>query len=590
MPLFTVVEYAAQVASALQYAHDQHLVHRDVKPENMLLKDDRIILLSDFGIATTAHSTHSLSPKQGISGTVPYMAPEQLDGKPRSASDQYALGVVVYEWLAGRCPFQGTAVEVAMQHALKTPPSLVKQVSELPKELEAVLFKALAKDHKERFASMQAFITALQHASAPPTFHQPTPSLPNYSPSRESSTTPTLPVVTIPPGVSNSNIASSSVIKKSDTHIAESVPQTDAPKEMNLPKSPSMPQNRPPMTLVNMHVRPLARKRGLSKRVAVLLFVLVSLLIGSGSYTFSVVSTPHIQATSMAKPALTATVKEANNAYNAEVAQHGVMFGFDAQHTDNNPYEHILNVSNVSQLKQAWVASTGDTIYSSPTVANGLAYVGSLDHKLYAFVAATGQRKWVAPTGDTIYSSPAVANGLVYVGSYDHKLYAFDAATGQQRWAASTGDRIYSSPTIANGLVYVGSDDHKLYAFVAATGQQKWVAPTGGTIYSSPAIANGLIYVGSYDLKLYAFVAATGQQRWVTPTSFLIESTPVVANGLVYVGSDDLLAFDAAIGQQRWAAPTGISVSSSPAVANGLVYVGSYDYKLNAFSLPKNST
>jgi eukaryotic-like serine/threonine-protein kinase len=162
----TVVHYTTQVASALQYAHDQRLIHRDVKPENMLLRSDDMLLLSDFGIATTAHSTHSLTATAGVGGTVPYMAPEQLDGKPYPASDQYALAVVIYEWLAGRCPFVGTAVEVVLQHATKSPPSLLEQVPDLPPEVEEVLFHALAKDPKARFASMRAFTNALRQASS----------------------------------------------------------------------------------------------------------------------------------------------------------------------------------------------------------------------------------------------------------------------------------------------------------------------------------------------------------------------------------------------------------------------------------------
>jgi serine/threonine protein kinase len=160
-----VITYATQVASALQYAHSQRIIHRDVKPENMLVRADGTILLSDFGIVTTAHSTHSLSANQDIIGTIPYMAPEQLEGRPRTESDQYALGIVIYEWLAGRCPFQGTAVEVAIQHTLKQPPSLVEQVPDVSPRVEEVLFKSLAKNPKDRFISIYAFLHALQEAS-----------------------------------------------------------------------------------------------------------------------------------------------------------------------------------------------------------------------------------------------------------------------------------------------------------------------------------------------------------------------------------------------------------------------------------------
>jgi serine/threonine protein kinase len=177
VPLPTVVDYATQVASALQYAHEQRLIHRDVKPENLLLRSDGVVLLSDFGIATAAQSTHSLTASAGVGGTVPYMAPEQLDGKPQSASDQYALAVVIYEWLTGRCPFVGTTVEVVVQHATKSPPSLLEWVPDLPLEVEEVLFHALAKNPRERFGTIQTFAYALRQASALPALNRPPPNV-----------------------------------------------------------------------------------------------------------------------------------------------------------------------------------------------------------------------------------------------------------------------------------------------------------------------------------------------------------------------------------------------------------------------------
>jgi eukaryotic-like serine/threonine-protein kinase len=93
LPLPLINSYVTQIASALEYAHDCRLIHRDVKPENLLLGDQGQVLLSDFGIATIAHATSSLS-KQGSVGTLAYMAPEQIQGRPRAASDQYlSMGV-----------------------------------------------------------------------------------------------------------------------------------------------------------------------------------------------------------------------------------------------------------------------------------------------------------------------------------------------------------------------------------------------------------------------------------------------------------------------------------------------------------------
>jgi serine/threonine protein kinase len=127
VPFPLIVSYVKQVAAALQYAHDQKLIHRDVKPENMLLGRREEVLLSDFGIATVAHSTGSLSAEAAV-GTIAYMAPEQIQGHPRPASDQYALGVTVYEWLCGERPFSGSFTELVTQHLWQPPPPLHDRV------------------------------------------------------------------------------------------------------------------------------------------------------------------------------------------------------------------------------------------------------------------------------------------------------------------------------------------------------------------------------------------------------------------------------------------------------------------------------
>jgi WD40 repeat protein/serine/threonine protein kinase len=158
-----ILPYLKQVADALQYAHDQKLIHRDIKPENMLLGRSKEVLLSDFGIAMVAQ-TSSHQQTQGIAGTAAYMAPEQLQGKPRPASDQYSLGIVVYEWLSGSRPFQGTFTEVAGQHMLAAPPPLRQKLPNLSADVERVVLTALAKDPKDRFASVRAFANAFEQA------------------------------------------------------------------------------------------------------------------------------------------------------------------------------------------------------------------------------------------------------------------------------------------------------------------------------------------------------------------------------------------------------------------------------------------
>src|SRR5581483_3805313 len=187
-----VLDYFKQIASALQYAHDEKVIHRDIKPENILLGRHNELLLSDFGIALIAQSSR-LQSTQEVVGTAAYMSPEQLQGRPRLASDQYALAVVVYEWLTGDRPFHGTFVELYSQHLSVFPPSLRSKVSTLSPELDQVILTALAKDPSQRFASVKAFATAFEQAISPP-------SLPTRASQGNTAPTPIiLPKEAVPP-------------------------------------------------------------------------------------------------------------------------------------------------------------------------------------------------------------------------------------------------------------------------------------------------------------------------------------------------------------------------------------------------------
>jgi len=167
VPLSKIVLYAKDIARALQYAHEENLVHRDIKPENLLVGLQGEILLSDFGIAVLSRSER-FTPQnnQEIAGTPNYMAPEQFLGKPGRACDQYALGIIVYEWLSGVCPFHGTFIELAHQHLQSLPPPLRGKVPTISPDVERVVMLTLEKDPQKRFASVQAFATALEEAAS----------------------------------------------------------------------------------------------------------------------------------------------------------------------------------------------------------------------------------------------------------------------------------------------------------------------------------------------------------------------------------------------------------------------------------------
>ena len=161
--LSNILSYTMALASALQCAHDQHLVHRDLKPENVLLGSKHEVLLSDFGLALLTSDQELLQVKERF-GNLSYMAPELILGQPVPASDQYALAVMVYEWLCGHLPFSGSSVHISNQQLYLDPPSICERHSEISRAMEQVVFKGLNKEPEQRFVDVLSFARAFEEA------------------------------------------------------------------------------------------------------------------------------------------------------------------------------------------------------------------------------------------------------------------------------------------------------------------------------------------------------------------------------------------------------------------------------------------
>jgi serine/threonine-protein kinase len=172
LPLEEVAAIVSQVASALDAAHARGLVHRDVKPTNMLLDAGRNsgrpdhVYLSDFGLSKPQMTAAKLTETGQFLGTLDYISPEQVSGQPVSAaSDQYSLACTAFELLSGSAPFErDTGMAVMYAHMHQAPPSLTSRRSGLPRALDAVFVRALAKAPTDRFASCQEFAEAVRAA------------------------------------------------------------------------------------------------------------------------------------------------------------------------------------------------------------------------------------------------------------------------------------------------------------------------------------------------------------------------------------------------------------------------------------------
>ncbi|HEY7127270.1 MAG TPA: serine/threonine-protein kinase [Ktedonobacterales bacterium] len=162
LPLNQVASYLSGLASALDYAHSQNIIHRDIKPGNILLDAQGRPYLADFSIARLMDTLTRLTMSGQAMGTPAYMSPEQADGKNVGvAADVYSLGVVVYELVTGRLPFQANSLpEFIKKHANEPPPSPRMYRTDLPEAANAVILQALAKQPAQRFSSAGAFAQA----------------------------------------------------------------------------------------------------------------------------------------------------------------------------------------------------------------------------------------------------------------------------------------------------------------------------------------------------------------------------------------------------------------------------------------------
>lgn len=524
-PVSTAVDWVAQVAAALARTHARGVVHRDLKPSNLMLTDDGVVKILDFGIARFMESTTGSSK---VMGTLAYMPPERFAEQPGDArSDLYSLGCVLHELLTGKVPFEVRGPIAMMNaHLLRAPSAPGEHRPDVPAALDDLVLALLAKDPNERPATADEVHRRLHALTAAPgdddsdaTSGAPWPEVLEPLPGRRRFLRTAVVGATV--GATVGGITAAFALRSTGT-------DSDTPKA-DSPRTPTNSAGAPDGVATRPEA-PRPKERWTNAMVGA---------IGS-------------------RPA---------------VADGMVYIGSN----DKNVY--ALDAATGVRI---WSFVSGGAVNSSPAVAGETVYVGSDDHNVYALDARTGTEKWSFKAGGPFgymapLPAPAVADGVVYIGCYDKNVYALDARTGTEKWAYTTGALVDSSPMVADGVVYIGSSDTHIYALDAATGVEKWSYATGGAVHSSPAVMDGTLYVGSDDGVVYALVAATGAKKWVHLTKDRVTASPVVVDGVVYISSLDqnVYVLDAATGTRTWTYLMRSSITLSPAVAGGMMYGGS---------------
>jgi outer membrane protein assembly factor BamB len=265
----------------------------------------------------------------------------------------------------------------------------------------------------------------------------------------------------------------------------------------------------------------------------------------------------------------------------------------------NDAVRDSLGTGGPSNLTMVWKYTTNGAVMSSPSIENGIVYVGSQDKNIYAINAWTGALVWSYATGGTIESSAAVANGKVYIGSDDGYVYCNDATNGNRLWRTfvngglpktyGSAVMLRSSPAVVGNTVYIGSMDDNLYALDANSGTVSWKFTTQGPITSSPTISDGAVYITSEEPAagaLYKIDAAGGGQIWKKQLEYEqqftggtdMQGTPTVAAGMVFASANlrTFYGIDAATGDIAWTFtnPTATEfIVSSPIYLNGQLFI-----------------
>jgi serine/threonine protein kinase len=259
--------------------------------------------------------------------------------------------------------------------------------------------------------------------------------------------------------------------------------------------------------------------------------------------------------------------------------------------------EEEISIAQATQYFQdqshspIWTFTCEDEVRGTPNYSDGVLYIGSYDHNLYALEADNGKFIWKYAAEGGIVSKPAINENKVYFGSTDQYVHAISCRNGKKVWVQSTDGAIYSSPTIAEGHLFIGSDDEYLHVLNLMAGREAWSVNLGSSVRSSPLIENELVYVGceNGEIQCYDF---SGNIKWRTAAKRAVTASPHFQENVIYITSLDgvLYAIDAKSGWIIWRYRLEGGSISTPTTHENHIYVGATDntfYCINTKSAKK---
>ncbi|WP_327369212.1 serine/threonine-protein kinase [Streptomyces sp. NBC_01217] len=630
MPAQAVRWLAAGIAEALQSIHGAGLVHRDMKPSNVLVVEDgpRVI---DFGIASGVSNTRLTMTNVAV-GTPAYMSPEQArDSRSvTGASDVFSLGSTLVFAATGHAPFHGANPVETVFMLLREGPDLEGLPDELrpliescmqmdaglrptPADLQAQLaphlFASGSDDSGTASAWLPTSATAMieqrrgggRRTSAPAPAPAPVPPPPQQPPGADRDTawrsgadlrSPAAAADRLPDGAGPVRLAGAKVpigpgpraqdVRAAATAVADAGPATAwvrPPAGVNgtIPAAPPAPLPAPAHAPETAPPGP-DRWRPWRFRMS------------NDVWGTPVVAGDLLYVTSFEVHAL--DVGNGRRQFKTRDVAWVMAVEGGRIHASDGPSLYALDAATGAER---WRLQTDAWVYSLKA-DRGTVVTGTRGGGVQAWEASTGEKLWesggVQTDFETAEAGPAIHDGTVYLWQ-DARLRAVDARTGIERWSYPIGDaascggvpvRVTAAP---DGFVYV-SAGARVLAVDTASGRVRWHFESPAVFLSppafapGPAVAGGGVYLADYLGTVYALDASTGKDRWRIATEARQSIEPVlVAAGNVHVGSGSALyTLDAVTGTPKWRFAAGGEVVGAPVVADGRVHFGSADHVL----------